>query len=117
MPGLTVTALDKVSLAVADGEYAANAGTVIDPATKKPFAPPAGFKNAVSLNTQIEGRSEMRDDRLIAAFDQLQQGTHTFSYVVRAVTPGTYQYPSATIECMYDGEVKGRTAASSVVVK
>ncbi|HBF35555.1 TPA: hypothetical protein DDW35_13410, partial [Candidatus Sumerlaeota bacterium] len=60
---------------------------------------PAGFEienprllsNAATQNT--EGGNvlrpsylEMRDDRLIAAFDNLPRGTHTFSYVVRAVT-------------------------------
>ena len=59
---------------------------------------------------------EMRDDRLIAAFDRLARGTHQFHYVVRAVTAGSFQHPSANAECMYDVKFNGRTASGSVTI-
>lgn len=60
---------------------------------------------------------DIRDDRLILAFNSLSKGSRTFSYVVRAVTPGEYQYPPVTIECMYDASIRGASEASSIVVE
>lgn len=59
---------------------------------------------------------EMRDDRMIAAFDRLETGTHRFYYVVRAVTPGTFQHPGANAECMYETKFNARTEAGSVTI-
>ncbi|HUW60787.1 MAG TPA: MG2 domain-containing protein [Candidatus Bathyarchaeia archaeon] len=60
---------------------------------------------------------DVRDDRIIAAFDALDPGLHQFYYVVRAVTPGNYDCPAATAECMYDPSVVARTASGSIEVK
>jgi uncharacterized protein YfaS (alpha-2-macroglobulin family) len=46
----------------------------------------------------------------------LKRGTHKFYYIVRAVTPGTYQYPAVEAECMYDASVHGRGQAGTVEV-
>ena len=59
----------------------------------------------------------IRDDRVILAFDELSKGTHYFYYVVRAVTPGTFQYPPVQAECMYDPSVHGASAFSSIEVR
>lgn len=59
---------------------------------------------------------DVRDDRLILMFDQLQQGTHTYQYAVKTVTPGTYDYPPIQAECMYDASVYGRSAYSKIQV-
>jgi hypothetical protein len=59
---------------------------------------------------------EMRDDRLVAAFDRLERGTHKFYYAVRAVTPGTFQHPGGNAECMYEVKYNGRTATGSVTI-
>jgi uncharacterized protein YfaS (alpha-2-macroglobulin family) len=59
---------------------------------------------------------EMRDDRLIAAFDRLERGTHKFYYAVRAVTPGTFHQPGGNAECMYEVKYNGRTAAGTVTI-
>jgi len=60
---------------------------------------------------------DVRDDRIIAAFDALEPGLHQFYYVVRAVTPGNYDCPAATAECMYDPSVVARTASGAIEVK
>jgi len=60
---------------------------------------------------------DVRDDRMIVAFDTLRAGTYHFYYVVRAVTPGTYQHPSVEAECMYDGSVRARSGGGSIEVK
>lgn len=59
---------------------------------------------------------DVRDDRLVIAFDQLGPGTHHFFYVVRAVTPGMYQQPAVEAECMYDATVRARTGAGMIQV-
>jgi uncharacterized protein YfaS (alpha-2-macroglobulin family) len=73
--------------------------------------PAASFKNAITP-TYLE----VRDDRLIAAFDGLGAGKHLFYYVVRAVTPGHYQYPAVTSECMYDAAIRARGLPSEIEV-
>jgi uncharacterized protein YfaS (alpha-2-macroglobulin family) len=59
---------------------------------------------------------DVRDDRLILMFDQIQEGTHTYQYAVKTVTPGTYDYPPIQAECMYDASVYGRSAFSNIQV-
>lgn len=59
---------------------------------------------------------EIRDDRLVLAFDSLDEGTHHFYYVVRAVTPGTYQHPPLAAECMYDPSIRAVAAGGQIDV-
>jgi uncharacterized protein YfaS (alpha-2-macroglobulin family) len=87
---------------------------------------PAGFEVAnPRLNTDAVPEADIsrtvnatyvdiRDDRLILAFDQLSHGKHTYHYVVHAVTPGRYQHPQTRAECMYDASVHGASAAGQV---
>jgi len=60
---------------------------------------------------------EVRDDRLVLAFDKLQAGEHHFYYAVRAVSPGTFRQPAAVSECMYDPTVKAATVDTTVKVE
>lgn len=62
--------------------------------------------------------SEYRDDRFIAAIHRSgsDQATFTLAYIVRAVTPGKYVLPPATIEDMYAPQRFGRTAFGSVEI-
>ncbi len=60
--------------------------------------------------------TDIRDDRLILAFDHLLKGSYRYHYVVRAVTPGSFQYPAAAAECMYDAEINGASTAGAIVV-
>jgi uncharacterized protein YfaS (alpha-2-macroglobulin family) len=76
---------------------------------------------------------ELRDDRYFAAFtagysgyrryyysddaDALQNSPEfNFAYIVRAITPGTYVLPAATVEDMYKPSIKARTEMGSVTV-
>ena len=61
-------------------------------------------------------RAERYDDRLLIFGDYLTEGEHKYSYVVQATSPGTYYWPSAFIEGMYEPEVFGRTAGSTVEI-
>lgn len=90
--------------------------------------------------------TEFRDDRFVAAFNlfpkrnqsasenaegeaegqgtaegEVKPGaaaaTTTVAYIVRAVTPGTFVHPAATVEDMYRPERHARTAAGRLTVK
>ena len=62
--------------------------------------------------------SEFRDDRFTAAFDRSADGPAVYSaaYVVRAIAPGRYAQPAATVEDMYRTERFARTGAGVVEV-
>ncbi len=62
--------------------------------------------------------SEARDDRFVAAFDRKgdEKAEFTVAYVARAVTPGRYVLPPATIEDMYRPQRFGRTASGALEV-
>ena len=59
-----------------------------------------------------------RDDRFTAAFDRKKGDAPVFTvaYVVRAVAPGKYVRPQASVEDMYRPDRFGRTATESVEV-
>ncbi|WP_207457849.1 alpha-2-macroglobulin [Azospirillum sp. SYSU D00513] len=60
---------------------------------------------------------EARDDRFIAAFD-LTETTRSFrlAFLVRAVTPGTYELPGATLEDMYKPRFRAQQATGRITV-
>ena len=62
---------------------------------------------------------EFRDDRFVAAFnrDGGSSSSYMLAYVVRAVTPGTYAHPAASVEDMYRPEFSARTASGVMEVK
>lgn len=90
------------------------------------------------LKTTVQPEhSEFRDDRFVAAFNfsgsnvqsSQEQGTPngdtetkapattaTVAYMVRAVTPGKFVHPAATVEDMYRPERYARTAAGTLTV-
>ena len=57
--------------------------------------------------------TEFRDDRFVASFTS---SSAKLAYMVRAVAPGTYAHPGATVEDMYRPDKNARTATSTVVV-
>ena len=60
--------------------------------------------------------TEFRDDRFTAAFDRKKESAPVFTvaYVVRAVSPGHYVLPQATVEDMYRPDRFGRTGTSTI---
>ncbi|MCY4193273.1 MAG: hypothetical protein OXF04_03115, partial [bacterium] len=58
----------------------------------------------------------LRDDRAEAFSSYLWAGTHEYSYVVRATTPGTFAVPPAKAEEIYAPDVFGRSGSDTVVV-
>src|SRR6202035_1130131 len=62
--------------------------------------------------------AEFRDDRFSAAFDRKSgdAAVFTIAYVVRAVSPGRYVLPQATVEDMYRPDRFGRTGTGTIEV-
>ena len=57
-----------------------------------------------------------RDDRAEAFATFLPAGVHSYSYVARATTPGTFVAPPTRAEEMYAPETFGRTSTDRVVI-
>ncbi|HYR27521.1 MAG TPA: MG2 domain-containing protein, partial [Thermoanaerobaculia bacterium] len=60
---------------------------------------------------------ERHDDRVNIFATRLGEGNHTFSYLVRATTAGTFVTAPAHAEEMYEPEVFGRTGTVTVEVQ
>jgi hypothetical protein len=60
---------------------------------------------------------ERHDDRIQLFATRLGEGVHEFSYIVRATTAGTFRTAPARAEEMYEPEVFGRTATTTIEVK
>jgi uncharacterized protein YfaS (alpha-2-macroglobulin family) len=90
----------------------------------------ADLKSFTWLNTTVRPEhTEFRDDRFVAAFnlfgraggdeDDANKGpasAATVAYMVRAVTPGSFVHPAATVEDMYRPDRFARTAAGRLEV-
>ena len=70
------------------------------------------FTPACSLDPAYR---DFRDDRVLL-FTGAFNGEQTFSYSVRAVTPGRYQVPSLLAEAMYDPDIYGRSGGGETLV-
>ena len=62
--------------------------------------------------------TEFRDDRFIAAMNRRDGEPQNFqlAYVVRAVTPGKFSHPAASVEDMYRPQLQARTASGFLQV-
>jgi len=61
-------------------------------------------------------RVERHDDRVLLFATRLAEGAHTYSYLARATTAGTFQTAPARAEEMYEPEVFGRTSSAVIEV-
>ena len=68
------------------------------------------------LKTKEPETAEFRSDRFIAAVDHRKAEPFRLAYAVRAVTPGRYHHPAATVEDMYRPEYRANTATGQVTV-
>jgi len=64
-------------------------------------------------DTTYASYTEFRDDRFVASFTS---STAKLAYMVRAVSPGSYVHPGATVEDMYRPELNARSATGNVTV-
>ncbi|MET3856939.1 alpha-2-macroglobulin family protein [Rhizobium sp. OAE497] len=70
------------------------------------------------IGEQTAAHTEFRDDRFVAAFNRSEGDNREINvaYVVRAVTPGTYDHPAAVVEDMYRPQLSARTAMGKMEV-
>ncbi len=61
--------------------------------------------------------AEFRTDRFLAAVDIRERRTVTLAYVARAVTPGNFHHPAASVEDMYRPQNRARTDSGRVIVR
>ncbi len=59
---------------------------------------------------------EFRADRFVAAVDHTGSESFQLAYVLRAVTPGQYHHPAATVEDMYRPAYRANTSSGRVTV-
>ena len=60
--------------------------------------------------------TEFRQDRFLAAVDWTSSEPFRLAYVVRAVSPGSYHLPAATVEDMYRPDYRARSDEGRVTV-
>ncbi len=60
--------------------------------------------------------TEFRQDRFLAAVDWSSSDPFRLAYVVRAVSPGTFHLPAASVEDMYRPDYRARTGTGTVTI-
>jgi uncharacterized protein YfaS (alpha-2-macroglobulin family) len=60
--------------------------------------------------------SEFRQDRFLAALDRYDNTPFRLAYVVRAVSPGQFHQPAASVEDMYRPDLRGHSDAGRVTI-
>jgi hypothetical protein len=65
---------------------------------------------------EVARHTEFRSDRFVAAVDWSGESPFRLAYVVRAISPGRYHHPAASVEDMYRPEFRARTGTDEVTV-
>lgn len=60
--------------------------------------------------------SEFRQDRFLSAFDQSGGASFRLAYVVRAVSPGRFHHPAASVQDMYQPMFRARSETGSLLI-
>ncbi|MDB5664640.1 MAG: alpha-2-macroglobulin family protein [Cypionkella sp.] len=77
----------------------------------------SGSEALSELNLETEvAHSEFRQDRFLTAIDRYSNETFRLAYIVRAISPGTFHQPAASVEDMYRPDLTGRTDAGTVTI-
>ena len=61
--------------------------------------------------------AEFRAERFLAAVDAEGTAPITLAYVARAVTPGQFHHPAASVEDMYRPRLRARTETGRIEVR
>ena len=69
----------------------------------------------LDVQNEVE-HTEFRQDRFISAVDWQGSNSFRLAYVVRAVSPGSFHHPAASVEDMYRPEFRAQTDAGRVVI-
>lgn len=68
------------------------------------------------LSMDEAAHAEFRSDRFLAAVDSFGARPVTLAYVARAVSPGTFHRPAASVEDMYRPQFRARTETDRIQV-
>ncbi|MDI3338474.1 alpha-2-macroglobulin family protein [Defluviimonas aestuarii] len=68
------------------------------------------------LETADTRMTEFRQERFLAAVDWGSDRPFRLAYILRAITPGTFRHPAASVEDMYRPDYRARTAVGQVAV-
>jgi uncharacterized protein YfaS (alpha-2-macroglobulin family) len=69
------------------------------------------------LDLSAEPRNtEFRQDRFLAAVDLHDSNPFKLAYIVRAITPGSYRHPAASVQDMYRPQFNAHSDTGTVVV-
>ena len=69
------------------------------------------------LSTETDvAHAEFRQDRFLTAIDRYGNSPFELAYIVRAVSPGVFHHPAASVEDMYRPEYRARTDAGTVTI-
>jgi alpha-2-macroglobulin len=60
--------------------------------------------------------SEFRQDRFLTAIDRYSDQPFKLAYVVRAVSPGSFHHPAASVEDMYRPDLTGRSDTGRLII-
>jgi uncharacterized protein YfaS (alpha-2-macroglobulin family) len=67
-----------------------------------------GALDWLDLTTDINA-TEFRQDRFLAAIDWRSANSFRLAYIVRAISPGEFRHPAASVEDMYRPQFRART--------
>mgnify|MGYP002652489313 CR=1 FL=1 len=67
-------------------------------------------------DTSDTDMAEFRQDRFLTAIDRYNAETFRLAYIVRAVSPGEFHHPAASVEDMYRPERRAWTDSGTTVV-
>jgi uncharacterized protein YfaS (alpha-2-macroglobulin family) len=94
---------------------------ITDPLPAGLEAVDTSFQTAIaSLQAQQDswqiGYQQIYRDKVVAYGSHLDAGVYSLHYLVRSVTPGTFEWPGAEVHLQYAPEEFGRSASSSLEV-
>jgi uncharacterized protein YfaS (alpha-2-macroglobulin family) len=76
----------------------------------------AAARAAATVESRALSHLELRPDRVLLFFDDLEPGTTVHQIPVLATAAGTYALPGAVAEAMYEPEIRARTAARRIEI-
>ena len=69
----------------------------------------------LDLATEV-AHSEFRQDRFLTAIDRNDNSSFRLAYIVRAVSPGTFHQPAASVDDMYRPDFTAHTDAGTITI-
>ncbi|WP_417809610.1 MG2 domain-containing protein [Thioclava sp.] len=75
-----------------------------------------GFDWLDSASAMEVAHSEFRQDRFLTAIDRYNNKPFKLAYIVRAISPGTFHHPAASVEDMYRPDIRAHGDTGTVTI-